>query len=200
MNRCANCNEPLTTLYGSGRFCSERCCRSYATKKNRKSISEAVSRTLTGRTVTEVEKRCEYCEASFTSLIRKHARFCSKRCAALNRGLHLEGYDKYKRECQFTFHLADYPTEFNFGLIEEHGWYSPKNHGNNLSGVSRDHIMSIRWGFENNVDPLYIKHPANCQLMRHNDNVSKGKKESISLQELRRRIEEWNKKYLGSKH
>ncbi len=200
MNRCENCNKLLTTLYGSGRFCSERCSRSYSTKKNRKEISAAVSRTLKNRTVTLIEKRCEYCDETFTSLIRKRARFCTKRCAALSRGLHLVGYEKYKRECQFTFNLSDYPNEFDFLLIKEHGWYSPKNRGNNLNGVSRDHIMSIRWGFEHSIDPRYIRHPANCQLMCHNDNVSKGKKESISIQGLLHRIEEWDKKYLGSKH
>lgn len=200
MNLCENCNAPITVLYGSGRFCSERCCRGFSTKKNRKLISEKVSRTLKSRRMTFVEKPCEHCDRTFTSLIRKHVRFCSKRCAALSRGLHLVGYDRYKRECQFAFNLADYPGEFDFGLIQEHGWYSPKNRGGNLNGVSRDHIVSVRWGFENNIDPRYIRHPANCQLMLHNDNVSKGKKKSISFQELLCRIEAWDKKYLGSKH
>jgi hypothetical protein len=93
--------------------------------------------------------------------------------------------------------LNQYPEEFDFSLIEKYGWYKAKNRGNNLNGVSRDHIVSIRWGFENGVDARFIKHPANCQLLVHNDNVSKGKKESISQQDLIEKINTWNKKYLG---
>lgn len=75
------------------------------------------------------------------------------------------------------------------------GWYKAKNKGNNLNGVSRDHIISVKYGFENNIDPKIISHPANCQLLRHNDNVSKGKNNHITLQELLLKIEEWDKKY-----
>jgi hypothetical protein len=82
-------------------------------------------------------------------------------------------------------------------MIEKYGWYSAKNKGDNPNGVSRDHIISVRWAFDNGVEPKWISHPANCQLLRHNDNVSKGKKKSISLQELINKIEEWDKKYLG---
>lgn len=200
MNKCENCKEAIKVKYGSGRFCSIGCARGFATKTNRAEISRKVSDSLKGRKIVDVERNCEQCKKTFVSLLRKRRRFCSKKCAAHSRGNGLVGYDKYKRECQFNFALSDYPEEFDFSLITKHGWYSAKNRGNNLNGVSRDHIVSIRWGFENGVDSKYIKHPANCQLLLQRKNVSKGKKKSISVEELIKRTEIWDMKYLGSKH
>lgn len=46
-------------------------------------------------------------------------------------------------------------------------------------------------GFINKIDPEIISHPANCMLLRHNDNVSKGKKCGITLDELIDKIKNW---------
>lgn len=46
-------------------------------------------------------------------------------------------------------------------------------------------------GYKNNVDPFIISHPANCRLVRHNDNVSKGSKSLLTLEELIQKIEKW---------
>ena len=91
--------------------------------------------------------------------------------------------------------MNDYPDEFDFELIEQYGWYKAKNRGNNLNGVSRDHMYSVKEGFLNKVDPKILAHPANCRLIRHNDNVSKGSKSTITLEQLLERIRIWNKKY-----
>jgi len=190
---CEKCNKVSDDIYGSGRFCSEKCARGFSTSTNRSMINSKVSMSLKGRKETISIKKCEYCFNEFTSLKRKHRRFCSKRCAALSKGPPKGTYDKYKRECQFRFSLSDYPTKFDFSLIRKHGWYSAKNRGNNINGISRDHIISIRWGWEHGVDPKYISHPANCQLLLQRKNVSKGKKESISIDELKHRIDGWNK-------
>jgi hypothetical protein len=101
----------------------------------------------------------------------------------------------YRANCSFKFNLKDFPNEFDFLLIEKHGWYLPKNRGNNLFGVSRDHAVSVRYGFDNNIPPEHLAHPANCVLMQHNKNVSKGIKNTISYEELLLKIETWNKKY-----
>ncbi len=102
---------------------------------------------------------------------------------------------RYRELCRFTFSLNQFPDEFDFKLIEEHGWYSAKNRGNNMGGVSRDHMYSVKEGFLNNIDPKIISHPANCRLVRQCDNASKRDSCSITLEELLKRIEEWNKKY-----
>lgn len=101
----------------------------------------------------------------------------------------------YRGDCSFRFNLADYPEEFDFDLIVKHGWYRAKNHGDNPNGVSRDHMVSVRYGFDHGVDPKIISHPANCRLMQHRANVSKLMKCSITLQELNQRISDWNLKY-----
>ena len=76
-------------------------------------------------------------------------------------------------------------------LVEKYGWYSPSNKGNNLNGVSKDHMYSVREGFINNIDCEIIKHPANCKLMIHNENNLKNSTCSITLDELLNRIKNW---------
>lgn len=104
-------------------------------------------------------------------------------------------YEIYRPRCNFNFNLSDYPNEFNFDLIREYGWYSPSNKNNNLNGISRDHIYSVRDGFINNIDPKIISHPANCQLLIHKDNNSKNKKSEITINDLFLKIKEFDKKY-----
>jgi hypothetical protein len=86
----------------------------------------------------------------------------------------------------------DYPEYFNLTLVEQYGWYSPSNKGNNINGISKDHKYSIKQGFIDNVDPYYISHPANCELVLHRANQSKRTKCSITLEELKKQIEEFN--------
>jgi hypothetical protein len=69
-----------------------------------------------------------------------------------------------------------------------------------LSGVSRDHLYSILDGYTNKIDPKLLSHPANCRIMVHNGpngNNSKNSKSSITLEELKIRINIWTKKYGG---
>jgi hypothetical protein len=101
----------------------------------------------------------------------------------------------YRADCAFKFNLSDYPDEFDFTLIESYGWYKPKNRGDNLTGVSRDHAVSVRYGFDNKLPAEHLAHPANCVLMQHGKNVSKGKKNTMSYEDLLNRIEAWDKKY-----
>lgn len=99
-------------------------------------------------------------------------------------------YSIYRPSCEFDFELEQYKNKIeNYSLIEEYGLYSPSNKGNNLNGVSRDHMVSVKWGFENKISPEIIKHPANCRLLLHKDNNIKKTNNSISYEELLRRIE-----------
>jgi len=103
----------------------------------------------------------------------------------------------YRADCAFKFNLADYSAEFDFTLIESYGWYKPKNRGDNLTGISRDHSVSVRYGFDHNIPAEHLAHPANCVLMQHGKNVSKGKNISMSYDDLLNRIEAWDNKYGG---
>lgn len=139
-------------------------------------------------------KKCKNCKTELTFKNRKRI-YCSRECRTIYERRHMTEYQKYKRECQFKFSLNDYPTEFDFGLIETHGWYTAANRGNNLDGVSRDHMYSIREGFDNKVPSELISHPANCKLMIHRKNISKHKKSSITVDDLKQRVYLWDKKY-----
>lgn len=141
---------------------------------------------------------CLECNKPFV-VKRENQKFCNMQCAgAARKGIYKSNRTAlmhYRDNCRFKFNLKDYPTEFNFDLIEQYGWYKPTNHGDNISGVSRDHIVSVRWGFDNDTDPSIISHPANCQLMKHSDNSSKGIHPQLTLEELLSKIEKWELKY-----
>jgi hypothetical protein len=100
-------------------------------------------------------------------------------------------YNYYRKATIFDFDFRKHKHKFEYDLVEKYGWYSPSNKGNNLNGVSKDHMYSVREGFINGIDPEIIKHPANCKLMIHNENNKKNSKCSITLEELLDRIEKW---------
>lgn len=137
---------------------------------------------------------CKQCGSILPYNKRKQV-FCNIDCKRVYDRKNMSEYQKYYRQCQFRFSLNDFPNEFEFSLIEEHGWYKAKNHGNNLNGVSRDHIYSIRDGYNNKIDSNIIKHPANCLLMTQSKNSSKHSKSNITLDELKNKINDWNLKY-----
>lgn len=139
-------------------------------------------------------KVCECCGESFHPRNR-HTKYCSRSCAGLEHRRTDGSLVAYRQRCAFKFGIGSFPDEFEFSLIEKHGWYAAKNRGDNLGGVSRDHMYSVRDGFDNGIDPNLIAHPANCKLMVHGDNIKKHKGSSITLDELKRRITEWDKKY-----
>lgn len=125
--------------------------------------------------------------------------FCSTECARNYRRLkeieNIEEQQIYRSQAKFKFALNSYPDEFDFDLIKENGWYKASNHGNNLKGISRDHMFSVDEGYKQGVDPYLISHPANCKLMRHEDNFKKLTNCSITLDELIDRVNKWNEKY-----
>jgi len=103
-------------------------------------------------------------------------------------------YDKnsYKYQCRFSFDIYSYPGRFDLSLVNKYGWFKPTNYKEpNLNGVSLDHMYSIDEGYKNKIDPEIIKHPANCALMLHRDNKKKGTNSSITIEELKIRIDNW---------
>lgn len=193
-----DCTNKIHIKYREGKkkdkyFCSQSCANSKIHSKETKSkISKAL----------KIERKyiCLNCKKEFIPK-KKKRKFCSNECSSEYRSKQARknwnSYQIYKNECIFNFNLSDYKKEFDFSLIEQYGWYKAKNHGNNLNGISRDHMFSIKEGFLQKISPYIIKHPANCQLMRHNDNISKYSKCSITLEDLKNRIKEWDKKYGG---
>jgi hypothetical protein len=81
--------------------------------------------------------------------------------------------------------------------LKQNSFYSKDNR--NRDALVRDHMYSRRCGFDNGVFPEIIKHPANCQIISHSDNIKKSKSNwdcIITLDELIDRIINWKAVYI----
>jgi hypothetical protein len=208
--KCDNCGNIIPFKKKNNIFCNRSCSVQKNNKKRNctwgKKISDGLKKYIevngkfgslvqklksTGRKRIIYNNICLNCHKYFN----KKSKYCDNNCRREYEKNNGDKYQIYKFESSFKFNLKDYIDEFDFTLIEEYGWYSPSNKKNNLKGVSRDHMFSVKEGFEKGIDPKIISHPANCKLMIHNENISKHKKSSITLEELLDRIEYFNRKY-----
>ena len=201
---CAKCGKIFKVLEPIDKFPKKEkyyCSRSCANSRIRtEEFKEKISKSLK-KYFSKIPKKlyshcCKNCGKTYENKKEKSI-FCSSTCQLefKRKNSKRTEFEKYRNKCAFTFSLKNYPEEFDFELIKQYGWYKAKNHGNNLTGVSRDHMVSVKYGFEHNIDPKIISHPANCKLMIHSENVKKYNRCSITLEELLVRIENWNKKY-----
>ena len=200
--KCYNskCSNLVEIKYREGRkkekyHCSRKCANSRGPMSNE--TREKISKKLSLEKKVNV---CLYCNQNFyiEKKRSKEQKFCSTLCRNKSKIKIDESLQNYRRRASFNFNLSDFHEEFDFTLVEKYGWYKASNHGNNLNGVSRDHMVSVKFGYENKIDPSIISHPANCKLMRHNDNVSKYTDCQITIEELLERIKNWDEKYMGS--
>ena len=74
---CECCNQLIDGSYGSGRFCSSKCARSFSTKSKRGEINEKVKKKLS---LPPAKKTCKGCSALFETK-RKSQNFCKRQCA-----------------------------------------------------------------------------------------------------------------------
>lgn len=140
---------------------------------------------------------CLFCKKECltnSNLEKTKRKYCDAKCQKKHRDtfLNYRDYKNYKSRCYFKFKLSDYPNEFDLSLLEKYGFYHPKV---NLQGISRDHIISVKYGFENKIDPKIMSHPANCKLMIHSENNKKKTRSDLTLEQLLHRIDEWNRKF-----
>jgi len=137
-------------------------------------------------------RKCVECNRQFK--VRKYAltRFCNTKCWSNSTRKYKDAFILYREKCQFKFDVIDLPDKFDIDLLNKYGWYQPSNRGNNLNGVSRDHMLSVKDGFMQNVDSKLMSHPANCRLIIHRDNQRKRTKSCITKEDLIKRIENWN--------
>lgn len=100
-------------------------------------------------------------------------------------------YKNYSYLCKFKFKIEDFPKEFDKSLISEFGWFDNEN----TNGMTRDHMLSISYGWKKDIPPNIMNHPANCELMPYYKNLEKGRISSITYDELLNKINDWDKKY-----
>lgn len=193
---CQRCENPHDGKYGSGRFCSAKCARSFSTFSKRSEINEKVSNKLTGiklgHRAPRTTRNCLLCKKNMSLMpSESNRKFCSSMCWVRHTEENKDAFLLYRQRCKFKFNVYDYPEKFDLKLLEQKGWYSPSNRKNNLDGISRDHMLSISEGFSKGVDPELMSHPANCDLVCHRKNQSKRNKSSITYEQLVKRISEW---------
>lgn len=202
--KCKYCNTEIPYDKKDNDYCNHSCSASHNNSIREVTwgdkIKESIHKYLIDNNISKdgkigkYELICKGCGELFEK-DRSDIRYCSTICRRKYKRKDMDEYKKYKQDTIFKFSLNDYPDYFEFELIEKHGWYSPTNKNNNLNGVSRDHMLSVNEGFHLGVDPFLLAHPSNCKLMIHNDNISKNKRSSITLNELLNRIEEFELKY-----
>ena len=97
----------------------------------------------------------------------------------------------YIEKCKFKFSpWTEYKIE-GYDLLKSYEFCKQQNQDKNKSYIHRDHMISIAYGWENNIPSEHISHPANCQIMLAIDNIKKGIKCSLTYDELLIRIQNW---------
>lgn len=187
-----NCENLISYIKRNNQYCCASCATSHSNLNRNKEVYDKISKTHLAKDSCKYIY-CKNCNKKLKAKLRKI--YCDSECRRMFTQKDMDQYKAYRQNALFKFKLNDYPEEFEFDLIKVHGWYKPVNKGNNLSGVSRDHMLSVREGYDKGIDPKLLAHPANCRLMIHNQNISKNKKSIITEDELNERIYLWNLKY-----
>lgn len=128
--------------------------------------------------------KCKFCQTRFIK--RTPIRICAACKDAQN---------KLRMDYRFTFNVFDYPELFDLTLLAEVGWYGPRGKSGkwNPAGLSRDHKISVSAAIKHSYNPFYISHPLNCDLMPHTQNNMKKQKCSISYDELKSLVDEFER-------
>lgn len=216
--QCLSCGK----IHFKPKFCSSSCAAQYSNKgKTRSSKKTKVGNCCicgTGMTMniraSSSFSKCSSCKHNakeIQNISGPYTKIFLNTCYKTNQPFFAPTYkkyhpklksprDKYVDKCKFNFALTDYPEWFDLNLIKMYGMYSTpgsRSGVRNLNGVSRDHLLSINDGWNQNVPPEMLSHPANCCLVRHRDNQSKNSKSVITYNELILMIEEFKLTYLN---
>lgn len=221
IKKCKECDKEISYENRRKSFCDHKCSASYNNKRrvinNKPGVKEKMrelayanffgnsEQVIINKKLKEdnYEKSpvfCIKCGIKIPYLSHqknKNRKFCSVSCARkykfIDESKNKDKFNVYKNLTTFKFNLKDFG--FDFKLVEKHGWYSAKNRGDNVDGVSRDHMFSVKEGFRRLINPLLLAHPANCQLIINRRNQSKCDNCSITMEELIERIKEFDNKY-----
>ena len=96
--------------------------------------------------------------------------------------------DMYRQECNFNFNPFSYPYIPGYNKLLQNKYYHSVT---NPEGMTRDHMVSVDYGYKNSIDPKTISHPANCEFLSVYENARKGRKCSITIEQLYERIANW---------
>lgn len=88
---------------------------------------------------------------------------------------------RYRYMCRFKICLDNIHTIKGFDKLVTYGLYEKNT---NPNGVVKDHRISIKYGFDNNLSHDIIGNIANCEFLRYNENAIKSDKNAITINEL----------------
>lgn len=190
---CETCGKLVLgkDTYSSGRFCCRKCANAYSSKFGNTPEKRA-QKALSMKKVNseKVLRPCKRC-GQLTECGQLVYNVVCNTCLMNNKSER----ELYYIQCAFKFSKTLYKYLPGYELLEQYGWYKPIK--NNRLGATKDHMVSIYYGWTHNIDPKIISHPANCQIMLLSDNSSKGEKCSITIEQLLKRIEQWENLYGG---
>jgi len=94
-------------------------------------------------------------------------------------------WEMYKKESNWICRMFDIIDD-DRDLLKTLGVFNAKT---NKKGVVRDHRFSRKSGFNLGVFPLILRHPVNCEILTHSENVKKKLKkyidgDSLTIEEL----------------
>ena len=209
---CANCNNIIDYDKRNNKFCTSSCAATFNNLKKQKRSAESLKKTseklkgrYRGQPVIFKEKFKDQIVGSYTRIYLctckiSGVKWYSKTVKTISPNLK-NNIKEYSYSCIFKFGLSLYPNWFldTSKLIKEFGWYSTpgskRNGISNINGISRDHLYSVHDGFKNGINPSIIRHPANCELKQHKENQTKNSKSTITIEELLKRIENFEIMY-----
>jgi hypothetical protein len=144
---------------------------------------------------TQIKTKLNYQHSDFNTFIRVVLKLKTKSWSDAiknyNKQIGRAQTDKkqlYKTQCQFSFNRKTQKQIPGYNLLEKHGVYHPIL---NKNGACRDHIISIEFGWRNNISPEIISHPANCQFLLNDANIKKGSAAWLTVEQLNERIKNW---------
>lgn len=153
--------------------------------------SVIISMMASGMSPREINEKFNLGYADFGSFVKQAlgVNLRSKRDAVklsyTNRGYGLSGRDEYRSLCSFKFDPYSIPSVPGYADLLKEGMYSETN----KTGFTRDHMISVEFGWRNNIDPKIISHPANCEFLSMSANAAKNQNCSITIETLIHRIE-----------
>lgn len=136
---------------------------------------------------TEI-RACLVCNTEFTIIPSRPKKICSKRCAHVyNKNMdksymQTEAYketkrkpdtDKFKRYKNTVHRLSEKTYQDNVDII------NPDRHPRTLAGVEGgyqlDHIVTVRFGFDNNIPPEALSEADNLRMLPWKKNLARNR-------------------------
>lgn len=161
------------------------------TEEGKASLSKAVSERMKGtsRVHTEETKRLigQKSKEKWTEDYKKRHKEKMIELGHYRKDEDKSDYEIYFKEADWIEDMFNYVTdETQIMLLKTKGKFSRYN----VEGVVRDHMYGRRNGFKNNVPPIIMRHPENCQLITTKENTQKAWRgdEDISLEDLYEKI------------